>query len=138
MPEVTTSRGRVLVDGTDAGTPDGVPLVARQLRDHGFEVVATGPACRVEVVVATARDEDVDLVWLIGAAGSPRSRAAEVLAGLRAAGLDTPVLLAATPAPDSRWDGDDADLVEFVDPSAPAYDVVAAVERRCARGSAER
>ena len=52
--------GKVGLDGHDRG----VKIVARALRDAGFEVIYTGLHQTPEMVVATAIQEDVDAVSL--------------------------------------------------------------------------
>src|SRR5476651_1280763 len=50
---------KVGLDGHDRG----VKIVGRILRDAGFEVIYTGLQQTPEMVVATARAEDVDAIW---------------------------------------------------------------------------
>jgi len=59
------ARGRVLVAkvGLD-GHDRGVKVVARILRDAGYEVIYTGLFQSPETVAAAAVDEDVDVVGL--------------------------------------------------------------------------
>ena len=54
--------GRVGLDGHDRG----VKVVARILRDSGYEVIYTGLFQRPATIAAAALDEDVDLVGLVG------------------------------------------------------------------------
>ncbi len=64
-PVTGAARGRVLVAkvGLD-GHDRGVKVVGRILRDAGFEVIYTGLQQTPAMVVAAARDEDVDLIGL--------------------------------------------------------------------------
>jgi methylmalonyl-CoA mutase C-terminal domain/subunit len=80
---------RILVakPGLD-GHDRGAKIVARALRDAGFEVVYTGIRQRVEAIVATAVHEDVDLVGLSILSGAHLALTARTVAGLRAAGAD--------------------------------------------------
>lgn len=126
MPEAP--RGRVLVAklGLD-GHDRGVKVVARILRDAGFEVIYTGLRQTPETVVAAARDEDVDAVGLSMLSGAHLALAPPVVAGLRDAGLDVPVVVGGI-VPDR----DVATLLEagvsaVIGPGATAEEVVAVV-----------
>jgi methylmalonyl-CoA mutase C-terminal domain/subunit len=78
---------RVLIakPGLD-GHDRGAKIIARALRDAGFEVVFTGIRQRVESIVATAVQEDVRLVGLSILSGAHVSLTARTIEGLRAAG----------------------------------------------------
>ena len=78
---------RVLIakPGLD-GHDRGAKIVARALRDAGFEVIFTGIRQRVEVIVATAIAEDVAVVGLSILSGAHLALATRVIDGLRAAG----------------------------------------------------
>ena len=69
------------LDGHDRGAK----IVARALRDAGFEVVFTGIRQRVEDIVATAVQEDVALVGLSMLSGAHLALTARTVEGLRAA-----------------------------------------------------
>jgi len=94
---------RVLVakPGLD-GHDRGAKIVARALRDAGFEVIFTGIRQRVEAIVATAVQEDVDVVGLSILSGAHLALTARVVDGLRAAGAaDIAVVVGGTiPQPD--------------------------------------
>ena len=125
-----TARGRVLVAklGLD-GHDRGVKVVARLLRDAGFEVIYTGLRQTPEMVVAAARDEDVDAVGLSMLSGAHLSLAPPVVAGLRAQGLDTPVVVGGI-VPDQDLPAlREAGIAEVIGPGASADDVVAAMDR---------
>jgi methylmalonyl-CoA mutase, C-terminal domain len=95
---------RVLIakPGLD-GHDRGAKIVARTLRDAGFEVIFTGIRQRVEVIVATAVAEDVAVVGLSILSGAHLALAARVIDGLRAAGAgDIAVVVGGTiPAADA-------------------------------------
>jgi methylmalonyl-CoA mutase cobalamin-binding domain/chain len=80
---------KVGLDGHDRG----VKVVARILRDAGFEVIYLGLFNTPEGVAAAARDEDVDLVGLSVLSGSHRLLVPEVVRLLRANGVDAPVVV---------------------------------------------
>jgi methylmalonyl-CoA mutase C-terminal domain/subunit len=79
---------RVLVakPGLD-GHDRGAKLVARALRDAGFEVIYTGIRQRPEAIAAIARDEDVDLVGLSILSGAHLGLTRKTIDALRAAGV---------------------------------------------------
>ena len=137
MLPMTHGRGRVLVAklGLD-GHDRGVKVVARLLRDAGFEVIYTGLRQTPDMVVAAARDEDVDAVGLSMLSGAHLALAPPVVAGLRAEGLDTPVVVGGI-VPDRDLPRlHEAGIAEVIGPGATAEDVVAAMERAIAgRGS---
>ncbi|MEU0741259.1 cobalamin B12-binding domain-containing protein [Streptomyces sp. NPDC006134] len=89
---------RVLVakPGLD-GHDRGAKLVARGLRDAGFEVVFTGIRRRVDDIVVTAVQEDVALVGLSILSGAHLSLTRRTVEALRAAGAgDIPVVVGGT------------------------------------------
>ncbi|WP_406444548.1 cobalamin B12-binding domain-containing protein [Streptomyces sp. NBC_00631] len=77
---------RVLIakPGLD-GHDRGAKIVARALRDAGFEVVFTGIRQRVDDIVATAVQEDVAMVGLSMLSGAHLALTARTVEGLRAA-----------------------------------------------------
>lgn len=86
------------LDGHDRG----VKLIARALRDTGFEVVYTGLRQRPEVIAATAISEDVDFIGLSVLSGAHIGMARKTLAALRERGADDiPIVIGGTiPASD--------------------------------------
>ncbi|MCU1656702.1 MAG: methylmalonyl-CoA mutase, large subunit [Pseudonocardiales bacterium] len=76
------------------GHSNGAEQIAVRARDAGFEVVYSGIRLTPAQIVASAVEEDVDVVGLSVLSGSHLSVVPEVVAGLRAAGLDdVPVVL---------------------------------------------
>jgi (2R)-ethylmalonyl-CoA mutase len=76
------------------GHSNGAEQIAVRARDAGFEVVYSGIRLTPAQIVASAVEEDVDVVGLSVLSGSHLSVVPDVLAGLRAAGLDdVPVVL---------------------------------------------
>ncbi len=65
----------------------GVKLVAAALRDAGMEVIYTGVFQTSESIVATALEEDVDVVGLSFLSGAHLALTRDIVAGLEAAGL---------------------------------------------------
>src|SRR5437016_12885132 len=78
---------RVLVakPGLD-GHDRGAKLVARALRDAGFEVIYTGIRQRPEAIAAVAVQEDVQIVGLSILSGAHVALTRKVVDALRAAG----------------------------------------------------
>jgi (2R)-ethylmalonyl-CoA mutase len=70
------------------GHSNGAEQIALRARDAGFEVVYSGIRLTPAQIVASALEEDVDVVGLSILSGSHLSVVPEVLNGLRAAGLD--------------------------------------------------
>ncbi len=92
MPE---RKVRVLVakPGLD-GHDRGAKIVARALRDAGFEVIYTGLHQTVDQIVEAALQEDVDVVGLSILSGAHVPLTERVMAGLREEGLeDVPVIV---------------------------------------------
>lgn len=80
---------KVGLDGHDRG----VKVVARTLRDAGMEVIYAGLRQTPEMIVSIVEQEDVDVVGLSMHNAAHRALAPKVVAALRAAGLDTPVVV---------------------------------------------
>ena len=80
---------KVGLDGHDRG----VKVVARTLRDAGFEVIYTGLFQTPEKVAAAAVDEDVDAIGLSMLSGAHMTLAPLVVERVRARGLDIPVIV---------------------------------------------
>jgi methylmalonyl-CoA mutase C-terminal domain/subunit len=85
---------RVLVakPGLD-GHDRGAKLVARALRDAGFEVIYLGIRQRPEAIAAIAVQEDVQIVGLSILSGSHVALTRKTANALRAAGADGVVLV---------------------------------------------
>jgi len=116
---------KVGLDGHDRG----VKVVARILRDAGFEVIYTGLFQTPDKVAAAAVDEDVDAIGLSMLSGAHLTLAPLVVAKLRERGLDIPVVVGGiVPAPDV------AKLLEVgvaavLTPGATSDEVVAVMRR---------
>jgi len=86
---------RVLVakPGLD-GHDRGAKIVAKALRDDGFEVIYTGLRAQPEHIVATAVDEDVDVIGVSLLSGAHNRLCAKLLEQLEAEGMGhVPVFL---------------------------------------------
>ncbi|MEY5151889.1 MAG: cobalamin B12-binding domain-containing protein [Actinobacteria bacterium] len=80
---------KVGLDGHDRG----VKVVARILRDAGFEVIYTGLFQTPDKVAAAAIDEDVDAVGLSMLSGAHMTLAPKVVEKMRERGVDVPVVV---------------------------------------------
>ncbi|MBW3669522.1 MAG: cobalamin B12-binding domain-containing protein [Actinobacteria bacterium] len=122
-------KGRVLVAkvGLD-GHDRGVKVVARILRDAGFEVIYTGLQQTPAMVAAAAIDEDVDAVGLSMHSGAHRTLVPMVIQELRERGADIPVVVGGIiPAADFSF-LQEAGVAEVLTPGAPVEAVVGAME----------
>ncbi|HRG97657.1 MAG TPA: cobalamin B12-binding domain-containing protein [Polyangiaceae bacterium] len=102
MPEAQLDRKvRILVakPGLD-GHDRGAKVVARALRDAGFEVVYTGLHQTPEMIANAAVQEDVDGVGLSIMSGAHNTLFPAVLAALREKGADDVVLFGGGIIPD--------------------------------------
>ncbi|MEU8895984.1 cobalamin B12-binding domain-containing protein [Nocardia sp. NPDC048505] len=80
-----TARVLVAKPGLD-GHDRGAKIVARTLRDAGFEVIYTGIRQRIEDIVSIALQEDVAVVGLSILSGAHVALTTRVVDALRAAG----------------------------------------------------
>ena len=124
--------GKVGLDGHDRGAK----IIARALRDAGFEVIYTGLHQTPEMVVQTAIQEDVDGVALSILSGAHNYLFPRVLELLREQGAEDIVVFGGGIIPE-------ADIAELkamgvaaiFTPGAPTTEIVSWV--RSALGSAE-
>jgi methylmalonyl-CoA mutase C-terminal domain/subunit len=80
---------KVGLDGHDRG----LRVVARILRDAGCEVIYAGLRQSTDTITAMTVEEDVDVVGVSMHNGAHLTLAPAVVDSLRAAGLDTPVII---------------------------------------------
>lgn len=94
MSTQPASGGRVLVAkvGLD-GHDRGVKVVARILRDAGFEVIYAGLFQTPATVASSAIDEDVDVIGLSMLSGAHLTLAPLVVNEVRSRGADIPVVV---------------------------------------------
>ena len=100
---MTASTPRFLVakPGLD-GHSNGAEQIAVAARDAGMEVVYSGIRLTPEQIVASAVDEDPDVVGLSILSGSHLELVPAVVRGLRAAGCDAPVVVGGIIPDDDR------------------------------------
>ena len=84
------------LDGHDRGAK----VLARGLRDEGFEVIYTGLRQTPEMIVSAALQEDVDVVGLSILSGAHMTLLPKITAGLREQGLDDVLVTAGGIIPD--------------------------------------
>jgi methylmalonyl-CoA mutase cobalamin-binding domain/chain len=120
---------KVGLDGHDRG----VKVVARILRDAGFEVIYTGLFQTPDTVVAAAIDEDVDAVGLSMLSGAHQALVPPIVEGLRNAGLSTPVVLGGIIPEHDQQEMYDAGVAAVLTPGATAQEVVAVVRQAIER-----
>ncbi|WP_419916686.1 cobalamin B12-binding domain-containing protein [Candidatus Poriferisodalis sp.] len=118
------------LDGHDRG----VKVVARMLRDAGFEVIYTGLFQTPESVVAAAIDEDVDAIGVSMLSGAHEALMPLVVERLREAGAESiPVILGGI-VPDGDLESmREAGVAAVLTPGATADEVVAAVNEAIER-----
>jgi len=94
VSEALGRRVKILVGkpGLD-GHSNGAEQIAVRARDAGLEVVYAGIRLSPEQIATSADQEDVDLVGLSILSGSHRELIPAVIAGLREAGVDVPVVV---------------------------------------------
>jgi methylmalonyl-CoA mutase, C-terminal domain len=123
---------KVGLDGHDRG----VKVVARILRDAGFEVIYTGLFQTPDKVAAAAVDEDVDAIGLSMLSGAHLTLAPLVVERIRALGSDIPVVVGGIiPARDEPA-LKAAGVAAVLTPGASADDVVAVMNDVIQRAAA--
>jgi methylmalonyl-CoA mutase C-terminal domain/subunit len=116
---------KVGLDGHDRG----VKVVGRILRDAGFEVIYTGLQQTPEMVVAAARDEDVELIGLSLHSGAHMTLVPRILNRLRSQALDIPVVIGGIiPVADGAA-LQELGVAAVLTPGASTDEIIAAVTR---------
>lgn len=101
----STDKIRVLIakPGLD-GHDRGAKVIARALRDAGFEVVYTGLHQTPDMIVNAAVEEDVHVIGLSVLSGAHNALVPEVIAGVRKAGLNDALYIVGGIIPDEDID----------------------------------
>lgn len=96
---------RVLIakPGLD-GHDRGAKVIARALRDAGFEVVYTGLHQTPEMVVNSAIEEDVHVIGLSILSGAHNALVPEIIDGVKKAGLSDALFLVGGIIPEEDFD----------------------------------
>jgi methylmalonyl-CoA mutase C-terminal domain/subunit len=114
--------GKVGLDGHDRGAK----IIARALRDAGYEVIYTGLHQTPEQVVATAIQEDVDAIGLSILSGAHNTLFPKVLRLLREKGASDIVVFGGGIVPDEDIPGLlEAGVARIFTPGTSTADVVA-------------
>lgn len=116
---------KVGLDGHDRG----VKVVARILRDAGYEVIYTGLFQTPEKVAAAAVDEDVDAIGLSMLSGAHMTLAPKVVEKVRERGVDIPVIVGGIIPDQDASKLTEAGVAAVLTPGATADEVVATVRR---------
>jgi len=115
---------KVGLDGHDRG----IKVIARILRDAGYEVIYTGLFQTPEKVAATAVDEDVDAIGLSMLSGAHMTLAPMVVEAVRRRGVDIPVVVGGI-IPDQDIDAlKAAGIAAVLTPGALATEIVEAMQ----------
>ena len=123
---------RILVakPGLD-GHDRGAKVVARSLRDAGFEVIYTGIRQTPEMIVEAALQEDVDVVGLSILSGAHMALCPRVVELLRAEGMEDVIVLVGGIIPDEDIAPLRAAGVEGIfGPGTNTQDIVAFIKER--------
>jgi len=121
---------RVLIakPGLD-GHDRGAKVVALALRDAGFEVIYTGLHQTVEQIVEAAAQEDVDVIGLSILSGAHLPLARKLMTHLRAAGMDSALVLVGGTIPERDIAPLEALGVYGVFPTGSSFETMAAFIR---------
>lgn len=119
-------RIRVLVakPGLD-GHDRGAKVVARALRDAGFEVIYTGLRQTPEQIVAAAEQEDVNVVALSLLSGAHNTLFPKIVELLKEKGMGDVLVVGGGVIPDADIPGlKDAGVAAVFTPGTPTGDVI--------------
>lgn len=120
------SKIRVLVakPGLD-GHDRGAKVIARALRDAGFEVIYTGLHQTPEMVINAAIEEDVQVVGLSILSGAHNALVPEIISGIKKEGLEDTLFIVGGIIPDEDIPGLKSNGVHMVfTPGASLKEVV--------------
>ncbi len=122
---------KVGLDGHDRG----IKVVARILRDAGYEVIYTGLFQTPETVAAAAVDEDVDAIGLSMLSGAHMTLAPLVVEEVRKRGSEIPVILGGI-VPDHDLEAfREAGITTVLTPGATAVEIAEQVAAALAAAS---
>jgi len=120
--------GKVGLDGHDRGAK----VVARALRDAGFEVVYTGLHQTPEEIAATAVQEDVDCIGISILSGAHNTLLPDVLAALAERDAEDIFLFAGGVIPDDDIESlEEQGVDEIFTPGTATTEVVEYVQSAC-------
>ena len=116
------------------GHDRGLKIVARMLRDAGFEVIYLGLRQTTDSVVAAAEQEDADVIGISMLNGGHLTLGPRMVRAAADAGLDCAVVVGGIVPDDDVAALHDAGVAEILTPGASASEVADAV-RRAARSA---
>ena len=102
-------------------------MVARILRDAGYEVIYTGLFQTPDTVAAAAVDEDVDAIGLSMLSGAHMTLAPLVVEKVRGRGADIPVVVGGIVPNRDVHELESAGVAKILTPGATADEVVEAI-----------
>ncbi len=138
MSELRPCRVLVAKPGLD-GHDRGAKMVARVLRDHGFEVIYSGLHRTIATIAAIARDEDVDAVGLSVLSGAHVAHTRELRAALDEMGLeDVPIVVGGIIPPDDVPAMRDAGAVAVFPPNTNLLDIPVRIRELLTGGDGHR
>ncbi|MGH1503497.1 MAG: cobalamin B12-binding domain-containing protein [Acidimicrobiales bacterium] len=111
------------------GHDRGLRVVARILRDAGCEVIYLGLRQTTDNVVAVAEQEDADAIGLSMHNAGHLTLAPRMVRAIRAAGLDTPVIVGGIIPDDDVQPLLDAGVAAILGPGASATEVVGSIRQ---------
>ena len=130
MPDQKAIRVLIAKPGLD-GHDRGAKVVARSLRDAGFEVIYTGIRQTPEMIAEAALQEDVDVVGLSILSGAHMALCPRVVELLRAEGMEDVIVLVGGIIPDEDIAPLRAAGVEGIfGPGTNTQDIVAFIKER--------
>lgn len=120
---------RVLIakPGLD-GHDRGAKVVARGLRDAGFEVIYTGLHQTPDMIVQAALQEDVDIVGLSILSGAHLPLVKAIQTQLKAKGLDKPIFVGGIIPPDDAKQLMRTGVIAVFGPGTPLSEIVGRVK----------
>lgn len=124
----TPSRVLIAKPGLD-GHDRGAKVVARALRDAGFEVIYTGLHQTPQMVVEAALQEDVDIVGLSILSGAHLPLVAAVQDLFKERGIKTPIFVGGIIPPDDAQRLKSQGVAAVFGPGTVSKDIVAEIER---------
>lgn len=113
----------------------GIVIVGQMLREAGFEVVYMGLHNDADEVIHAAIDEDTDLIGISFLSGQHESQVRRLLAAMREAGLDIPVVCGGVIPPDDARELMQMGVADVIPPGTLTVEVLERVGRVLARAA---
>lgn len=135
-PETRKAKIIIAKPGLD-GHDRGAKVVARALRDAGFEVVYTGIRQTPEMIAETALQEDADMIGLSILSGAHLELFPRVVEELKKRGMDDVVLFAGGIIP--QEDIEQLEKIGFTGvfgPGTSTHDIIAFVKKNAEKNGA--